>query len=434
MTDFLLNLLTMSLPYRLLSYYPFRRRLRFPWRVVLALIIISELAVRWQLFNVMENGGDDRILEFVLFPVCTAIFLTCVRVEMSKLIFFYLFVVDHIIIVRGLTVFVLARLFPGTPMLSMTGYLIHMGFFVATLPIILKLWSGTVKWMLEVNSPRLWRTIWIVPAFTTVVILGYTYHIESDFAGSFRFLFARVGLFACMFVVYYVLLQSLDTVRSQAVLEEKARSGAQMLALQRKQYELLAKRIEEIRTARHDLRQHLTLIQSYLDSGDKQALADYVTAYGKTLPSDTVELYCHNQAVNAIVAYYGEEAKKQGVTFETELDLPRRLFVAEPDLCVVVGNLLENALEALRWSGDGAFIRMQAKVRDGEELVLTMDNGPVPRPEFEDGMIVSAKHEGHGIGTQSVKRVADHYDGVVNFSWKDQVFYASVYLRGRAVK
>ena len=284
------------------------------------------------------------------------------------------------------------------------------------------------------NSPRLWRTIWIVPAFTTVVILGYTYHIESDFAGSFRFLFARVGLFACMFVVYYVLLQSLDTVRAQAVLEEKARSGAQMLALQRKQYELLAKRIEEIRTARHDLRQHLTLIQSYLDSGDKQALTDYVTAYGKTLPSDTVDLYCHNQAVNAIVAYYGEEAKKQGVTFETELDLPRRLFVAEPDLCVVVGNLLENALEALRWSGDGAFIRMQAKIRDGEELVLTMDNGPVPRPEFEDGMIVSAKHEGHGIGTQSVKRVADHYDGVVNFSWKDQVFYASVYLRGHAVK
>lgn len=180
--------------------------------------------------------------------------------------------------------------------------------------------------MLEVNSPRLWRTIWIVPAFTTVVILGYTYHIESDFAGSFRFLFARVGLFACMFVVYYVLLQSLDTVRAQAVPEEKARSGAQMLALQRKQYELLAKRIEEIRTARHDLRQHLTLIQSYLDSGDKQALTDYVTAYGKTLPSDTVELYCHNQAVNAIVAYYGEEAKKQGVTFETELDLPRQAF------------------------------------------------------------------------------------------------------------
>ena len=144
MTDFLLNLLTMSLPYRLLSYYPFRRRLRFPWRVVLALIIISELAVRWQLFNVMENGGDDRILEFVLFPVCTAIFLTCVRVEMSKLIFFYLFVVDHIIIVRGLTVFVLARLFPGTPMLSMTGYLIHMCFFFFFLSIILKLWSGTV--------------------------------------------------------------------------------------------------------------------------------------------------------------------------------------------------------------------------------------------------------------------------------------------------
>lgn len=434
MAELLINTLTMSLPYRLLSYYPFRRQLRFPGKAVFAVIIASEVVVRWILYIVIEkSGGNSRLFEFILFPICAVIFFSCVRMELSKLLFFYLFVTDHVIIVRGLTVFLMARLFPGVRLFSMTGYMIHMGFFLATLPAVLKLWSGTVKWMLEVRSPQLWRTIWIVPAFTTVVILGYTYHLESVFAGSLIFLFSRVGLFVCMFVIYYVLLQSLDNIRSQAVLEEQARSGAQLLALQRKQYELLARRIEEIRTARHDLRQHLKLIQSYLDSGDKEALSDYVAAYGQTLPPDTVELYCRNHAVNAIVAYYGEQAKKQGITFTTQLDLPPKLFVAEPDLCVVIGNLLENALEALQWS-EGAFIRLQAMVKDGDELVLTLDNGPVQRPEFLDGMIASTKHEGQGIGTQSVTRVAAHYDGVANFSWKDQVFYASVYLRCRTEK
>lgn len=429
MVELILNILTMSLPYRVLAYYPFRKRIRLPWAAVLALIFASEAVVRVAVYLVGLNGGNSRALEFILFPICAVIFFCCTCMEPSKLLFFYLFVTDHIIIVRGLTVFVLARFLPGSGLFSLPGYLIHLAFFVVTLPLVLRVWYGTVKRMIDVRSPGLWRTIWISPAFTTAVILGYTYDIGGESAGSLRFLFSRVGLFACMIMVYYVLLQSLDTIRVQTVLEEQARAGGELLALQRRQYELLARRIEEIRTARHDLRQHLKLIQTYLANGDKKALADYVAAYGETLPSDTVELFCENPAVNAIVSFYGEKARNQGVAFETRLDLPAQLPVSDPDFCVVVGNLLENALEALGADRPGAFLEISASVKAGKELILTVDNGPVKEPLMQDGQLISSKHEGTGIGTASVKRVAAHYHGVADFSWKEGVFYASVYLR-----
>lgn len=428
MAEHVFSILTITLPYRLLSYYPFRNRLRLPWKTVLFLIGISEMVFCLLTGMVFINGGNSRIIEFIMAPVCIAIFFLNIRVEPSKLTFLYIFVTNHAMMVRGLAAFIMARWFPEVGVSSWTDSLISWCLFVATLPIVLRLWCSTVKRMLEVQSPGFWHTIWIAPAFTTVVILAYTYEIDSIAAGSFRFLFSRIGLFACMLVVYYVLLQSLDTIRSQAVLEEEVRSNSQLLMLQRNQYELLVKRIEEIRSARHDLCQHLKLIQSYLASGDKAALADYVAAYGQTLPTDTIETYCCNPAVNTIVSYYGEQAKKQEVAFDTSLDLPLRIGLPEPDLCVIIGNLLENALNASKMGEANSFIKMRAFIKDGKELVLTVDNGTVPEPIIKDGQFVSTKHEGNGIGTLSVKRIAAHYNGVVDFSWQNQVFYASVYL------
>ena len=117
------------------------------------------------------------------------------------------------------------------------------------------------------------------------------------------------------------------------------------------------------------------------------------------------------------------------MAFDARLDLPPQLPLPEPDFCVVMGNLLENALDALGTNKPGAFLKIRASLKDWKELILTVDNGPVAEPVVRDGQLLSSKHEGAGIGTASVKRVAAHYNGVADFSWRDGVFYASVYLR-----
>jgi len=60
-------------------------------------------------------------------------------------------------------------------------------------------------------------------------------------------------------------------------------------------------------------------------------------------------------------------------------------------------------------------------------LILTVDN-TAPRPMAEDGALLSSKHPGLGIGTESVRFIARQYRGDACFEWRDNVFYASVML------
>ena len=99
-------------------------------------------------------------------------------------------------------------------------------------------------------------------------------------------------------LIYYVLLEALNAVRQQAQLEERAAQQDTLLAMQYTQYQQLSRHIEEVREARHDLCQHLNLIEHYLQSGKTEDLNTYIEQYRMTLPPDTARTWCENYAVN----------------------------------------------------------------------------------------------------------------------------------------
>ena len=126
-------------------------------------------------------------------------------------------------------------------------------------------------------------------------------------------------------LIYYVLLEALNAVRQQAQLEERAAQQDTLLAMQYTQYQQLSRHIEEVREARHDLRQHLNLIEHYLQSGKTEDLNTYIEQYRMTLPPDTARTWCENYAVNTIISYYGGEARKASVDFSVRIQLPPSL-------------------------------------------------------------------------------------------------------------
>lgn len=102
----------------------------------------------------------------------------------------------------------------------------------------------------------------------------------------------------------------------------------------------------------------------------------------------------------------------------------------EPELCALLGNLLENAVEACRVVQDemAAYIRLHIRL-DGNLLSITVDNTcPVP-PAEQDGRLLSSRHEGYGVGTRSVRSVAEKHHGSARFEWRDGEFFASVLLQ-----
>ena len=128
----------------------------------------------------------------------------------------------------------------------------------------------------QVDSSAFWQKVWFIPFSCTLIICAYNFDLNIDTVRKFRFILTRLWLFAMTILIYYVLLEALNAVRQQAQLEERAAQQDTLLAMQYTQYQQLSHHIEEVREARHDLRQHLNLIEHYLQSGKTEEMLDEI--------------------------------------------------------------------------------------------------------------------------------------------------------------
>lgn len=419
-----------TLPYRILGYYPFRKQLRFStWKLAI-LIGVSQLLQSSIYAWTSETPFPQRATDAVFAIVCFLIYMISVDADHWKTLFLYVFLFDFTVVVRGSAYFIEARLFysPALVFDSPRSILINVLLLVATLPFMVAFLKRTKDLIFHTDAPSLWHIIWILPAFTTVIVMMYTADISPENVYQFRFFFSRVLLILGMFGVYWVLLQSLDVIRHEAMMAEQAAQQENLLAFQRTQYSQLTRHIEETRQARHDLAQHLRIINSYLNTGDEEALREYVAHYEQSLPPDTHRSWCKNYAVNTLIHYYCEESEKSGIDFIANLNLPSDLPISEPEFCSVLGNLLENALLACREVKDTApFTRILAKA-NGRQIILTVDNTCAETPTVKDGHFLSSRHDGYGLGTASVRTIAQRNNGNADFRYENGMFYASVML------
>lgn len=162
-----------TLPYRIFSYYPVRDRLRVPVWLAAALIGVSEVLEAALFGFSVAGGGTGREVEFIFVPMCLLIYLFCVRADVSRLLFLYLFIMDYLMIGKGSALFVEARLFfsPDMSFSTPRSIFIHLLVFAVTVPFMYLFFKRTKERVFRTEAPQLWRTIWLVPALTTFVAL-----------------------------------------------------------------------------------------------------------------------------------------------------------------------------------------------------------------------------------------------------------------------
>ena len=422
----LLYLLCTSLPCHIIVLYQYWH---FPWRsrkLAVALACVNMTVKLWVAGQFLCMGLNLRMLEFFFSTLGALIYFVMVKVDPFKLLFTYVLILDYLIVVRGVASFLTIRILSAGAQ-SWRGSALCALLYLVTMPFALHYFRRAAYQAEQANNPTLWRTIWLVPAITSTVVLLYTDAFQADTAGSWIFLMARLSLLLCVIVACFMLLQALNSFQRQTALEEQARQSEYILALQRSQYANLQTYMEEVRRARHNLRQHHNVIQSFLDSGDTEQLRAYLKAQD-TIPADAIRNHCRNYAVNMLLNHYAGQMVEAGVDFSFQIDLPETLTVSEPDLCVVLGNLLENALEACAGQEE-PYIRVAARGTGSRAITLIVDNTAPRPPEAEaEGTFRSTKHPGGGIGTQSVRYIARQYNGTADFHWEAGVFYTSVFL------
>ncbi len=228
----------------------------------------------------------------------------------------------------------------------------------------------------------------------------------------------------------YYIKASLQTRAENIRLAYEMAAVGRQLDLQRIQYQKLAATDDAVKTQRHDLRHQLAVLQELGVKDDKEAFNHYISALIENIPTEREVCLCENYAVNALASHYYSLAQSKGIEVRLKLIIPPKLTAnLEVDLCIIIGNLLENGIEANATMPPNAekFIRMNTTLQHNT-LVITMDNSFNQPVRKKDGVFLSSKREGEGIGLSSVKAVAAKYGGNADFTATNQVFQSSVYL------
>lgn len=276
-----------------------------------------------------------------------------------------------------------------------------------------------------------WYVFWILPiVFITLNLFmvprkpGILYQGQLMLAYIVMIL-TLLALLLLFYALFYLMAKSLNK-------NARLRQKNQFLSMQQTQYETLCTAIEETRQARHDMRHHFSALSALASRKEWQELEDYLAQVQESIPNVELNL-CDNPAVDGVACHYCLRYKENGIPSSIELDLPHELPISEMDMCLVLSNLLENALEAsLRIDEARRHIRVQAYLHSDKVVLLTVENAFDGIVKEKDGVFQSSKRRGDGVGIQSVRRIAEKNGGYCRFTQTDSIFCANVMLRGES--
>lgn len=421
------------LPLTVMALYPFLNMLRYSKKVT-ALLVAALTALQigigiWAAF--FPNGivGFISLISTLLYAV---FYIFAIKASLGKKLFTLLMLSNMANFFVVSSKCLEGQLFPLLAVqqyrwsFSLMLFLVQLVFFAPLFLYIKNVYTPAVQ---QKSSGVEWRFLWLIPAvfyflwyYCIYCIRGLS-SLDVALRPSNTVFFAIINFGACL--IYYVITILIKEQELNTTLEAQNHQ----LSIQSLQYENLQEKILDAQRARHDLHHHITVLNDYLKKHEYEKLENYLTSYAQGLPDMDSIVLCQNTAVNALLLYFAGLAKEHGIDFTSNVDVPENVCIPETDLSVLLGNLLENALEACianKAGNNKIIIRANA---DSASLCLTVDNtfhGQIRKSR--NGNYLSTKHKGEGIGIESVKSIVARYRGTLRLEQKDGMFYVSVLL------
>lgn len=400
-------------------YTLFKTKLRLPLKWVLALVVtVTALCSGVWYFFLQERMGY-QMYRFATILVLFLISCIIIKAPFPKHALSYLTIFTVSAILDTLAMYVHV-LFPGAhPNLDILLLLIVQP--VALIPLI-KTMGKVTELLSATPNNRVWWYLCLNGFATVLLCLTTTAHHLPDaelLASRFYLFFAMFGMLAA---TVWVQKSMYDTAKTEAALA----ISQNQVQMQQAYYDNLISQMEEIRHIRHDLRHHRAALMSIIKSGNAEAAAEYIRSWNVV---DEASPVTGNLVADSLVSFHYNWAKEMGFSLDVEMALPRLPGITEPDLCVIIGNLLQNAMEAQEHlPPEQRFVRICAK-GDENSFTLAVDNrfaGEIRKAG--DKLLTSKDTPGHGLGLSSVRAVCKKYGGILQLEQKDDLFLAGVVI------
>jgi len=187
-----------------------------------------------------------------------------------------------------------------------------------------------------------------------------------------------------------------------------------------------------VKILQHDQRQHFGYVLSAMKNNQIEEGVAYLEELMQGAPFGKLEA-TNNFAINSVLSFKSEKLKEKQIVLASAIEVPEQVHVSDVDLCIILGNLLDNAIEATaQVPAEKRNIKLEIRY-DRENLFVSIKN-PLqvePRKGGLGGFVSSKRNpKAHGLGLYSVKHSLKRYDGVLQADATEDMFTATALIYG----
>ena len=177
----------------------------------------------------------------------------------------------------------------------------------------------------------------------------------------------------------------------------------------------------EMRGYKHDFHHHLQALKGQLEAGEIDRAIAYIDQLDQTLQNVDTLLKTGNVTVDAILSAKIAGAKAEGISVTVDANISDNLTLTDLELSIIIGNLLDNAIEACRSVDGKKFIRISLHMK-GKMLYFYMLNSAGAKKQKLGSLFKTSKGSAHGFGLHRAETVLNEHGGWVKYNSEDGAF------------
>lgn len=291
--------------------------------------------------------------------------------------------------------------------------------FVVFYRPIRKLVVKTIQPFLTYGDNAYWHSVFLIPVAMLLAcyfVLPGNAHMETPAQ-----LLSRLCMVVTAFFICNSIAADFSSFQEKQTMEEQLRQ-------QKLHYSSMSANLESARRQRHDFKHHLATIKHYIEIDNIAGLREYC---GELSAQDEMQKpipYSGNSAADGVIYHYMRQCAQENIHFTFQGTIHSD-GIADTDLCVLLGNALDNALAGCRFASEQRFIHVmvQSELQLLSVLIQNSFDGVVV--ESETGTLLSRRRRNReGVGFSSMDAVCRHYGGTMERSWEENTFTLCILL------
>ena len=194
-------------------------------------------------------------------------------------------------------------------------------------------------------------------------------------------------------------------------------------------YQEVENMYKKMRGWRHDYRNHIQTMKVLAEKGDLEAIKEYLNKLDEDLATVDTVVKTGNAMADAILNSKISLAKSKGINVKVDAHVPVKLKMSELDLCVILGNLFDNAIEAsLPLQENERLIRVYMVMKN-TQLYISFTNFTASKKQIkESNLFKTTKGDGHGFGLVRIDSIIEKLDGYLSRNSEDGAFTTEILI------